>query len=137
MSKGPGTIEKRIADLLAATRDRALSIEEITRHAFSLADGETPTRAQRLSATRATHRLLRRVREWDARRKKLRAALGRERADCDDDALYDARLKSDPASVEAERLWKAVHRVSIQLHRVGRASRLAADGTRLLVRDNT
>jgi hypothetical protein len=55
MSRGPGSVERRIADLLAATRDRALSIDEITDHAFALA-GATPTRAQRLSATRAAHR---------------------------------------------------------------------------------
>jgi hypothetical protein len=62
MSKGPGAIERRIADLFAATRDRALSIHEITSHAFVL-KGRAPTRAQRISTTRATHRLLRRVRE--------------------------------------------------------------------------
>ncbi len=62
MSRGPGTIERRIADLFAATRDRALSVDEITDNAYRLG-GARPTRAQRLSATRAAHRLLRRVRE--------------------------------------------------------------------------
>src|SRR5258705_11360955 len=57
MSRGPGAVERRIADLFAATRDRALSIDVITRHAF---ETSRPTRAQRLSATRAAHRLLRR-----------------------------------------------------------------------------
>jgi hypothetical protein len=37
VSKGAGIIERRIADLLAATRDRALSIDDITDHAFELA----------------------------------------------------------------------------------------------------
>jgi hypothetical protein len=72
MSKGPGTIESRIADLFAATRDRALSIDEITDNAYQLG-GARPTRAQRLSATRAAHRLLRRVRELSERAHKLRA----------------------------------------------------------------
>jgi hypothetical protein len=63
MSRGPGSIEKRIADLFAATRDRALAIDDITRAAFQLSVITTPTRPQRLSATRAAHRLLRRVRE--------------------------------------------------------------------------
>jgi hypothetical protein len=63
MSRGPGSIEKRIADLFAATRDRALTIDDITRAAFELSVITTPTRAQRLSATRAAHRLLRRVRD--------------------------------------------------------------------------
>lgn len=33
MSKGPGRIDQRIAELFAATRDRALSIDEITDNA--------------------------------------------------------------------------------------------------------
>jgi hypothetical protein len=37
MSRGPGAIEARIADLLAETRDRALSIDDIADHAFALA----------------------------------------------------------------------------------------------------
>jgi hypothetical protein len=45
MSRGPGSIEKRIADLLALTRDRALSIDAITDYAFGLG-GAKPTRAQ-------------------------------------------------------------------------------------------
>jgi hypothetical protein len=62
MSKGMGIVERRIAELFAATRDRALSIADVTDHAFKL-KGRVPTRAQRISATRAAHRLLRRVRE--------------------------------------------------------------------------
>ena len=64
MSKGPGAIESRIADLLAATRDRALSVTEIADYAFEMGGG-TPTRAQRLSATRAAHRILRRIKASD------------------------------------------------------------------------
>ena len=62
MSQGPGQIEKRIAELFAATRDRGLSVAEIADHAFDMGGG-TPTRAQRLSATRAAHRLIRRMKE--------------------------------------------------------------------------
>jgi hypothetical protein len=53
MSKGPGTVEKRIAELFAATRDRALSIADIADHAFELV-GRPASREQRLSATRAS-----------------------------------------------------------------------------------
>jgi hypothetical protein len=62
MSAGPGSIERRIADLFAATRDRAFSVDVVTDHAFDL-KGKAPTRAQRISATRAAHLLLRRWRE--------------------------------------------------------------------------
>jgi len=55
MSKGPGVIERRVADLLAATRNRWLDIDEITDNAYGLA-GAAPTRAQRLAATRAVIR---------------------------------------------------------------------------------
>jgi hypothetical protein len=62
MSRGPGQIEQRIGELFATTRDRALSITDITAHVFAL-EGAPATRAQRLSATRAAHRLLRRAEE--------------------------------------------------------------------------
>jgi hypothetical protein len=61
MSKGLGRIERRIGQLFAATKDRALSIGEIAAYAFELTDGVAPDRKQRLSATRAAHRLLRRA----------------------------------------------------------------------------
>jgi hypothetical protein len=79
MSKGPGAIEKRIAELIAATRDRGLSVAEMADHAFQLA-GQPALRAQRLSATRAGHRLLRRMREAEQKRLQLisdaKAAVG-------------------------------------------------------------
>jgi hypothetical protein len=59
MSHGPGQIEKRIGELFAATQDRALSVADICDAAFAL-DGATASRAQRLSATRAAHRILKR-----------------------------------------------------------------------------
>src|SRR5216683_4489840 len=109
MSKGPGSIERRIADLFAATRDRALSIDAVTDAAFRLR-GKLPTRAQRLSATRAAHRLLRRVREarecanvlCKQAEANTKAALGRERRPYDiehdkSDEEYDKHLESDPA----------------------------------------
>jgi hypothetical protein len=89
MSKGPGTIESRIADLFAATRDRALSVAEIAGHAFDMGGG-TPTRAQRLSATRAAHRLLKRIREAAKRRVELHAQAHREA-----EAASEARLVCD------------------------------------------
>jgi hypothetical protein len=61
MSKGSGRIERRIGELFAATKDRALSVSDLARHAFELPDGVAPDRKQRLSATRAAHRLLRRA----------------------------------------------------------------------------
>ncbi|MET4372562.1 hypothetical protein ABIA99_005271 [Bradyrhizobium sp. LB12.1] len=70
MSRGAGAIERRISDLLAATRDRALTIDDVTDAAFDLA-GRAPTRAQRLSATRAAHRVLKRTRSSYARSQKL------------------------------------------------------------------
>jgi hypothetical protein len=42
MSRGAGTIERRITELFAATRDRAISIDEITNHAFSLVYDRPP-----------------------------------------------------------------------------------------------
>lgn len=63
MSKGSGRIERRIGQLFAATHDRALSVGEIAAYAFELTDGISPDRKQRLSATRAAHRLLRRAAE--------------------------------------------------------------------------
>jgi hypothetical protein len=79
MSKGPGAIEKRIAELIAETRDRGLSVAEMADHAFQLA-GQPALRAQRLSATRAGHRLLRRMREAEQKRLQLisdaKAAVG-------------------------------------------------------------
>jgi hypothetical protein len=61
MSKGSGRIERRIGETFAATKDRALSVGELASYAFGLADGVLPDRKQRLSATRAAHRLLHRA----------------------------------------------------------------------------
>jgi hypothetical protein len=107
MSKGPGTVERRIAELFIATRDRALSVGEIADHAFGLA-GKPASRVQRLSATRAAHRVLRRVREADERARQLfdeahrntEAALGRRAIDDE----YQDRLNADPAYLQAKKL---------------------------------
>src|SRR3954452_10225249 len=61
MSRGPGRVEQRIGELFAGTKDRPLSIGELAAHAFNLDNGIAPDRKQRLSATRAAHRLLRRA----------------------------------------------------------------------------
>jgi hypothetical protein len=63
MSRGPGEIERRIGKLFAATKDRALSVDEIAAYAFKLKGRAVPNRKQRLSATRAAHRVLRRAAE--------------------------------------------------------------------------
>jgi hypothetical protein len=70
MSRGPGSIETRIGELFAENQDRATSIDEVARHAFSLGD-QPASRAQRLSATRAAHRVIRRTREMDEERSLL------------------------------------------------------------------
>jgi hypothetical protein len=62
MSRGPGRLERAITELFNATEDKALSIGEICDVAFQLG-GLTASRAQRLSATRAAHRLLDRCHE--------------------------------------------------------------------------
>ncbi len=123
MSKGPGLIERRIADLFAATRDSALSVDEICDHAFGLA-GKPPTRAQRLSATRAAHRLLLRVRESYAKHRDIvnrvhdsvRAGLGLTDTPSPNDNTYEEyqrRLTSNPEWPERERLWQFCEHVGM------------------------
>jgi hypothetical protein len=130
MSRGPGTIERRIADLFADTRDRALSVDDICQRAFTLKD-RPATRAQRLSATRAAHRLLRRVRDAEAKSEELgkaahaatQAALGRSDWSYMDgrgkDTEYRDRLQSEPAQVESEKLFAFAKRIGRwnRLHR--------------------
>ncbi|MBO0739789.1 MAG: hypothetical protein J2P48_25165, partial [Alphaproteobacteria bacterium] len=112
----------RIADFFAVNRDRALSVDKLADHAFAL-EGKPPTRAQRLSAIRAGHRVIRRIREMDEKRGRLRAeagrrvrtALGRETDTSSDEyAEYYKLLKADPQWQEAERLWKAVSRIGLK-----------------------
>ncbi len=64
MSEGPGAVESRIAQLFAAT-----SVAELA---------ETATREQRLSATRAGHCLIRRMKEADERASRLVGEARRE-----------------------------------------------------------
>jgi hypothetical protein len=77
MSKGPGTVEARIAELFAATRDRALTVADLADNAYGL-NGQLATRAQRLSATRAAHRVIRRMSEARAKSRPFYAAAHRE-----------------------------------------------------------
>jgi hypothetical protein len=114
MSRGAGRIESRIADLFAATRDRALTIDDIVSHAFKLRGGPA-TRRQRL---------LRRVREAQARAEKLgqqahksaEAALGREeRHEKTLDKEFNNGLRSDPAWREGEELREFVYRIGVWL----------------------
>jgi hypothetical protein len=123
MSRGPGQIEQRIGDLFAAIRDRALSIDDITDHAFAL-DGAPASRKQRLSATRAAHRLLRRVRDVDTKSDNLirqahestKAVLGREAGG---DAEYQSRLEADPA-------WRAHEKLRVFCQHIGLWTRMVS-----------
>jgi hypothetical protein len=116
MSKGAGIVERRIADLLAATRDRALSIDDITDHAFELA-GVAPTRVQRLSATRAAHRVLKRTREtYDRGDRLIAQAHDHAKAACGPDSnsdAYQAHLKADLDFIEGRRLHDLAGRVGV------------------------
>ena len=49
--------------MFAATRDRALSVADVADYVFALNGGRPASRKQRLSATRAAHRLLRRMKD--------------------------------------------------------------------------
>jgi hypothetical protein len=118
MSKGAGAVERRIADLFAATRDRALSIGDLADNAYELG-GRPATREQRLSATRAAHRLLRRLREMEARaaalldqaRASAEGALGREAGGWDRE-FYD-QFSREPACIEAQAIRRACSRVGM------------------------
>ena len=132
MSRGAGIIERRIAELFAATRDRALTIDDITDHAFKLR-GAAPTRAQRLSATRAAHRLLRRVRKAYAKHcdivnrvhDSVRAELGLTETPSPPDNTYEEyeqRIESHPEWAEHNRLYEFCERIGV-FHRHVRAER--------------
>jgi hypothetical protein len=99
-----------------------LTVDDITAAAFGLR-GKPPTRAQRLSATRAAHRVLRRVREMYARsgelreqaRRNMQAALGltEEPATSWTTKGYDDRLEKDPAWRAAEKLWEEANHIGL------------------------
>jgi hypothetical protein len=126
MSKGPGAVERRIADLFAEARDRALSVSDIAEHAFELG-GQPATRVQRLSATRAAHRLLRRIRDTQTRYRDLFAEARRNAAaamgvsENDLGALHEdhrtkefyERMRADPAYRKAEALQEWARRFGI------------------------
>jgi hypothetical protein len=149
MSKGPGAVEARIAELLAATRDRGLPVAELADHAFAL-KGRPASRAQRLSATRAGHRLIRRTKDTVKLRSRLvdeahaeAEAAGAERptppkfprtfagynaafeaarkAWAAADARYEAALKATEPWRRAEKLWAYVRPVRLldAVHRHG------------------
>jgi hypothetical protein len=110
------------ADLFAANQNRALSIDEVTRHTFDLG-AQAPNRAQRLSATRAAHRVIRRTREMDEARgplldeaeQRICAALGREHNNTIEEyAEYSALRKADPAWRKAKRLFEAAYRIGFK-----------------------
>jgi hypothetical protein len=109
MSKGPGQVERRIAELFAATRDRALSVAEIADHAFEL--GRRPaTRAQRLSATRAAHRLIRRIKEAAEKHRQLIDEAHREAKAAVGYSHGDGHLPRRPSHEQHDR-WLEKYRV--------------------------
>jgi hypothetical protein len=116
MSKGPGQIEQRISELFAETRDRALSVEDICDRAFEL-NGRTASRAQRLSATRAAHRLVRRLKEIDERVHQHRSAAHKAVPEPDDlprdysDAAF-AQRRDYYDRLYATRDWQEADRLS-------------------------
>jgi hypothetical protein len=144
MSKGPGEIERRIAELFATDRpdvitlmrcaqDRPLSVTEIADYAFDMGGG-APTRAQRLSATRAAHRLLRRMRETDDRVHELRSqahrearAAGASEVDWTQNyrfgsAAFNARYEASSAYraiLEETASWKRAEKLNAWLRRFG------------------
>jgi hypothetical protein len=66
-----------ITERLSTNPSHALSVAEIADYAFAL-NGRPASREQRLSATRAAHRLVRRIKKTDDRAKKLFGEAGRE-----------------------------------------------------------
>jgi hypothetical protein len=134
ISKGPGTVEKRIVELFAATRDRALSIADIADHGFELAE-RPASREQWLSATRAAHRLIRRMKETRQRHKRLiddahretAAALGREQNYPDPE--YEAIIDANPAYRRGKKLYAFVQQFGdwSTFIQVGREFRLARE----------
>jgi hypothetical protein len=115
---GAGTIEKRIAELFAATTDRALSIADVADNAYGLG-GRPATREQRLSATRAAHRLIRRIKEaheqalklFDESRREAEEIFGHEVHYGDNDYdEFDKTREALPISRRAEALWDFQHR---------------------------
>jgi hypothetical protein len=82
MSRGPGKIERVLTELFACSveTDTVLTVADLCRHAFG--SGSPPTRAQRISALRAAHRVIVRARR-DSKRAYKRLIRWRitERAD--------------------------------------------------------
>jgi hypothetical protein len=130
MSRGAGKIEQRIAELFAATRDRGLGIDEIARAAFWLGS-EPATRAQRLSATRAAHRVVRRTRETHEKalecfakaRANAHATVGREVNDGHEEwRQWRDVMDADPLCGEGEKLNAFACRVGIWVRSVSRGN---------------
>jgi hypothetical protein len=136
MSKGPRKIERRIGELSAATKDRALSIREIAAYAFE--NGATPSRKQRLSATRATHRLLKRAAEaMDACETSLARVM--EETSCEaQQAARRSRLPITHIFCLSASMWRSETRrrpCRAGLSGSGRVDRRNASAARRLARD--
>jgi hypothetical protein len=135
MSKGPGAIEKRIAGLFAGTRDQSLTVGEIADYAFALA-GQPADRAQRLSATRAAHRLLLRMREAESKRSQLisdahseaKAAVGERptrkypvglAAYKAAQKAYDVAVARYDAALKATECWRSAEKLNAYVDQFG------------------
>jgi hypothetical protein len=130
MSRGPGQIEQRISELFATTKDRALSIADICDHAFRLA-GEPASQTQRLSATRAAHRLIRRaaavnrksIPAFDEAFKEAARILGRSPERTSNDVIFTVGSRwivvdHEYAEVmKATATWSAYRKAWRRLHR--------------------
>jgi hypothetical protein len=121
MSHGPGAVERKIGDLFASVRYHAIGVDEIAARAFDLPKGAKPTRAERNSAIRAAHRLIRRLAEMEARASKFVGKAWRRvdealpKTDTNDDARSDM--------MRATREWRQAERLRHELDRIGSLTR--------------
>jgi DnaJ-like protein len=130
MSRGHGKVERRVGELFATTKDRALSVGDLARHAFTLGPDAAPDRKQRLSTTRAAHRLLQRAAAaveaveiaLDRVIAETAAKLGREPGGRGEhyysagrhfvavDSAFAEAMKSAPSWPAREQAWQAMDR---------------------------
>jgi hypothetical protein len=119
MSRGSGAIERKIGDLFASSHDRALDADEVVRVAFAL-DGAKPTRAMRVSAIRAAHRLIKRLDEMEAEARRLVAEAWKpiDAVLPEIEGNYDNHTKRSDA-FHATPQWKIAERLFKERKRIG------------------
>ena len=91
MSRGPGSVERKITDIWAVSDAVAYTVAILAWRVFGLEPGTKPTRAQRISVLRAARRVLKRREDeacregrrfhekWEAANAKTEDELGRKR----------------------------------------------------------